>query len=362
MKLLFRLFLFLVLSIFVLAVILALALMVLKPQIDQEIGKLLLQSKNRSVQIDFLDYGKPRLTWNGIKTGPIRARGVTRIKHPYFEPREFDVTIKQARILLEGFNRKSFQVTAKITEMNAVGGRILNEDKKGHERLESVSKFNFQTSLRLGHPFSWRAQILKKAREFKDWAFAAQPIQGLSAQGVAVFIVDDWPITVHFRSVENQNGDVHLEGQPEDLRVIAEMIEVKFTDSDVQLAAKNLLKTPLILKIRRDAEARAIKLKGRDPEISYDIPRHIFWSYWLAKAFGGEFAREATNAHETGDALNSATESEKDRHQNALGIEYAKRNLSEAEVEKLIFTDPRVSRIKKKPAASSGARAKPDAA
>ncbi len=323
-------------------------LMILKPQFDKELQKLIHKTEGRNIEINFLDYGKVRLIQNRIVLSGVRLNGVTRIQHPYFEPREFDLSIKQIRLGLMGITGKSFKIVAEVLGMDVKGGRILNEDKEDHERLESVTGLDFETGLVIeGSPFSWKSQILERAKWFKAWAFDDRPIQDLKLHGRAVFIVEDWPISIRFHSAANAEGFVHLEGNPEDLRVIAEMIEPKFTDSDLNLAAKNLLKTPRLLSIRTAAEMRAVALKKRDPQVAYDVPRHIFWSYWLTKAYGADFAREATNAHEIGDALNSEVESEKDRHHNALGIEYANRKLSEAEVEKMIFKDPRVVRKKK---------------
>ena len=323
-------------------------LIVLKPQLDHELQRLVKKTEGRNIEINFLDYGKIRLSRLGIVFGPIRARGVTRIQYPYFDPREFSVSIKKVRVGLQGITKKSFDVSAEIEGMDAKGGRIFTEDKEdSHERLESVSELNLKTSIHLeASPLSWKTQFLKRAKQFKAWAFEDQEMTHLDLKGRAVFIVDDWPIAVQFQSATGADGTVHLEGASKDLRVIAEMIEPKFTDADLQLASKNLLKTPKLLKFRVAAENQATRLKGRDPQIVYDVPRHIYWSYFLAKAYGAEFAREATNAHEIGDQLNSAVESDKDRHHNSLGIEYAQKNLSESEVEKMIFSDSRILRLK----------------
>lgn len=345
MKFLFRLFVLFV----ILIVVAWIGLMATKPFLDQELQKLIQKTQGRNVEVSFLDYGKTRLSRSGIIFNHIRARGVTRIQHPYFEPREFELSIKQIHLSLEKFSRKSLSVDVFVSGFDAKGGRILNEDQEDHERLESVTGLDFQTELSLeGFPSSWKPQLMTRAKQLKAWVFNDQPIKNLEIKGRAVFIVDDWPVSVRFHSVASADGLVHLEGNAEDLRVIAEMIEPKFTDSDLNLAAKNLLKAPRLLSIRTQAEMRAIHLKNRDPQISYDVPRHIFWSYWLTQAYGPDFAREATNSHEVGDMLNSAAESQKDRHHNELGIEYATRRLSEEQVEKLIFTDPRVVRLKKK--------------
>ncbi len=338
----------------ILILVMAMGLLVLKPYFDRELQSFIKHTQGRNVEISFFDYGKVRLSGLGIILKHVRARGATRIQHPYFEPREFDLSVESMRVGLQRFQEKSFEVDIEISGMDIKGGRMFRDNPDDHERLESISGLNLQTRLVLkGLPFFWKDQLLNRGKEFKAWAFDNQPIQNLKLEGKAVFVVDDWPVKTKFHSVANANGFVRLEGDAEDMREIAKMIEPKFTDSDIELASKNLLKTPRLLNIRTKAEMQAIRLKGRDPEIVYDVPRHIYWSYWLAKTFGEVFAREATNAHEIGDELNSSVESDKDRHHNALGIEYAGENYSEKKVEEMIFSDKRVIRKKKNRALAS---------
>lgn len=338
------------LFIFVVAVVVTVLMgaIILKPKLDQEIHKMIQSTRGKNLEINFFDYGKIYPSVAGIVFWKIRARGITRIEHPYFDPREFELSIPSIRVGLKGLSFKSFKIQVEVLGLEIKGGRRLHEDIEDHERLESVSRVHFKTVLELPWlPTSWKERVLKRAREFKDWVFNDRSIRDMKLKGSAVFVIDDWPVTVRFYSVASPQGDIHLEGNEEDLRVIAEMIEPKFTEADLKLASRNLLKGPKLLRFRIAAEAQAIRLRHRDSEIVYDIPRHIFWSYYLAKAYGGDFAREATNAHELGDKTNSTEESEKDRHHNALGIEYAERKLSEEQVEKMIFSDPRVFRIGK---------------
>ena len=160
--------------------------------------------------------------------------------------------------------------------------------------------------------------------------------------GNATFATDGVMPRVYFASSKERNRATYLEGDVNDLRKIARAMEPKFTEDDVRIASKNFLKTPRLLHVRTLAEAKAELLYQIDSLISYDTFRHIFWSYYLTQTFGPDFARRVTEAHETGDALNTVQESEKDRRNNALGIEYAQRKLSEQDVAKIILSDPRV--------------------
>ncbi len=343
-----KFFQLLIIAAILFVVTLVTAALILKPRLDHQLQAWVKKTEGTSFEINFFDYGKFKLSRTGIALKNIRARGVSRFEHPYLDPREFELTVSQVHLGLKQISLKGIEVQVQISGLNARGGRLLHEDRDDQERVESVSKMDFQTRLLLnGNPRSWKAQVLKRARVYKDWIFQDKPIKNLSMSGKAVFLVDDWPISVRFHSVQNEKGEVHLEGNPEDLRIIAEMIEPKFTESDLMLASQNLIRMPKLLHFRREAEMRAVKLQKRDPEILYDVIRHIFWSYWLTKAYGAEFARRTTDAHEIGDTGNTAQESEKDRHHNALGIDYAEKKMTEDQVEKMIFKDPRVIRKKK---------------
>ena len=348
MRFFFRFLQALVILIIMVVVTFLIAAITLKPRVDRELQELIQETQGRSFEVSFLNYGKLRPSGLGFVAGPVRAKGLTRVEHPYFDPRELEIMVSRMGISVKKLTVQSIIVSAHIMGLEIKGGQRLHEDKEDHERLESVSKVNYETLLELSwNPMEWKSQIISCAKEFKAWVFDDRPIYDVKLDGSAVFIVDDWPLTVKFHSTKNEAEAVQLEGDPEDLRVIAEMIEPKFTDADLNLASKNLLKAPKLLRFRVAAENQAQRLHLRDPEVRYDVPRHIYWSYYLTQAYGEAFAQEATNAHEIGDRLNSAAESDKDRHHNMLGIEYAKRKLSEEEVEKLIFSDPRVIRFTK---------------
>lgn len=357
-----KFFQFLIVAAILFGVTLITAALVLKPRLDHQLQEWVKKTEGTSFEINFFDYGKFKLTRSGIVLQNVRARGVSRFEHPYLDPREFELAVSKVQLSLTQLSLQGVEVQVRISGLNARGGRLLHENRDDQERVESVSKMDFQTRLILkGGPRSWKEQVLKRARVYKDWIFQDKPIKNLSMNGKAVFLVDDWPISVRFHSVQNEKGEVHLEGNPEDLRIIAEMIEPKFTESDLMLASQNLIRMPKLLHFRREAEMRAVKLQKRDPEILYDVIRHIFWSYWLTKAYGAEFARRTTDAHEIGDTGNTAQESEKDRHHNALGINYAEKKMTEEQVEKMIFEDPRVIRKKKvaKPVAAKKTAALP---
>lgn len=266
-----KFFQFLVIIVILFVVVVVTAALILKPRLDHQLQKWVKKTERTNFEISFFDYGKLKLSRSGIVLQDVRARGVSRFDHPYLDPREFEVAISKVHLNLTQLRLQGVEVEVQIFGLNARGGRLLHEDREDHERIESVSKMDFQARVFFqGYPRSWKEQILKYARLYKDWIFQDKPMKNLSMSGKAVFLVEDWPISVRFHSVQNENGEVHLEGNAEDLRIIAEMIEPKFTESDLMLASQNLIRTPKLLRFRRDAEMRAIELQKRDPEIAYD--------------------------------------------------------------------------------------------
>lgn len=337
----------LVLSLLLLVSSAFIGLFAIKMLLDDALMELVPHSRESSLEFSFRDYGKLRLVDNALVFDDVRALGVARTQRNSAGSRQFDLSIEKLGVGLLSYSRKSLHVSMDVEGLSTKGEWILTKDEFSEQRLESVTDLTFRTLLVFeGSPFLWKAQLRQRVREIRAWAFDDRPIQNLNISGLVLVVVDNQQMPVRFHSVTNSSGEVHLEGNLDDLRAIAKSIEPKFTDADLQIAAKNLLKTPQLMSIRNKAELQATRLKNRDPEILYDVPRHIFWSYWLTQEFGPDFAREVTSAHEIGDTSSSLANTAIDHHHNELGIEYAKRQLTGAEVERLIFEDPRVVRFK----------------
>lgn len=323
--------------------------------IDRGLQALVRDSRDSKVELTSLEYGRLSILKSGITFHDARGSGVSRFQHDYVQPRRFDLSIDQIRVSVLEIQSGFLRISVEILGLNALGGRHLGESPLSDRRIESMAATSLQTDIFLEtSPHLWKLQILDRIRAINAWAFANKPIHNLETHGTATVVMDGQTISLRFHSVADHKGVVQLEGNVDDLRAIATVIEPNFTEADLRVTAKNLLKAPAMMSIRYKAELRAIRLNKRDPEIRYDVPRHIFWSYWLTRSFGPEFARQVTAAHETGDMRNSRAGSARDHLHNELGIEYAMQQLTEAQVEELVFKDPRVVRqrlIRHRPAA-----------
>lgn len=115
------------------------------------------------------------------------------------------------------------------------------------------------------------------------------------------------------------------------------------TAAERDLLARHPVRAPVLLRIKDYAERAARRLAASDPVYVEDSTRHVLWSYWLARTFGADFAREVGEAHEVG-SDNSAEESSRDRANNALGRDYAAEGKTEGQVVNLIRKDHRLVR------------------
>jgi hypothetical protein len=83
--------------------------------------------------------------------------------------------------------------------------------------------------------------------------------------------------------------------------------------------------------------------KARDDSFPYDAYKHIYLSYHLTMAFGPDFARELTDAHET-IPNNTAAERKMDFINNEIGRNYALSGISPDYLLQRLLSDPQVIR------------------
>lgn len=328
-----------------LALMYGLLIVGLKSTFDREIQAWAKRTQGRSFEIQDWGYRSMRPAGLGVRFNQIFVQCIVRYDYPYLAPRHFNIQIPLASLGLKMSLRRGLRLAVMMEGLDAQGEKILEDEKKHPMRIESVESLSLQALIPVGlNPARWKKNMKSWAQQFKKWIFQSGDLEGIQLSGNAVFFVNGISTKVFLRSQVGKDRRIHLEGDSRDLERLVHLIEPKFTAADIKLAANNLLKTPRLLDIRTRAEVKAEKMYDPKSGISYDTPRHIFWSYWLTKAFGAEFALHATDAHEIGDFENSPEEHAKDLYNNSLGIEYAQKQLSEKEVEEMIYSDTRIPR------------------
>lgn len=310
--------------------------------VEKKIKSWVLGSQGRNFEIQSFNYGSMKVSFDRITFSQASARLKVRYEAPYFQPRYVQILVPLLQVYFR-MTPSGFQIGLSCYGAKAIGGDLLPGISPQSRRLESISDISIQAWIPAGRsPKSWKPAALNWAKKLKSWALDGARMANLNMSGNAFFLADGKLIRVYFSSSEELNGSTYLEGNADDLSEIAYVIEPKFTGEDVRIASKYFLKTPRLLHVRTLAETKAESLYQYGSKISYDTFRHIFWSYYLTQIFGSDFAHRVSEAHEAEGSGNTALESEKDRRNNALGIEYAERKLSEQDVEKMILQDPRV--------------------
>ena len=76
--------------------------------------------------------------------------------------------------------------------------------------------------------------------------------------------------------------------------------------------------------------------------VPVDAYRHVLWSYSLTKEFGPKFAEQVTDAHEKYDFENTEAEHRMDYNNNAVGRQYALKNVDLVSILERIVKDPDV--------------------
>ncbi|MFC7336087.1 DUF6973 domain-containing protein [Haloferula chungangensis] len=126
----------------------------------------------------------------------------------------------------------------------------------------------------------------------------------------------------------------------EDLRQIAKQTKVVISEDELEILSVYPLRAPVIMLITARAKAGSVERRLKDASFPEDAFRHLTWSFQLTRAFGPDFAKQVTDAHET---LPNNTEAERamDYHNNALAREWAMSGMEASEISRLLMEDSR---------------------
>ena len=117
----------------------------------------------------------------------------------------------------------------------------------------------------------------------------------------------------------------------------------KLTPREEVLFAAHPDKLERLRKSADYARAMATLAYGRDPNVPEDAYRHVLWSYLLTKEFGDYFAKQVTDAHESG-SKNTPAQWRMDLNNNTIGRNYAAEGCDESEILRRVMSDPHVVR------------------
>lgn len=139
-----------------------------------------------------------------------------------------------------------------------------------------------------------------------------------------------------------EGTEYRLVMDPDDLKRIAGSYSEKVSDPEIKVLAGYPLWVLKALRITDRAREISHEAFERDPHVPEDAFRHVWWSYHLTKAFGPEFSKELTDAHEEGSTINTEEEHLMDYNNNKIGSGYALQGYPESSLLERTQKDPNV--------------------
>lgn len=138
--------------------------------------------------------------------------------------------------------------------------------------------------------------------------------------------------------------EYRLRMSTDDLKSITESYSEKVSDDEIEVLSRYPLWVSKALRITDEARAISNAEFKKNENVPRDAFRHVWWSYHLTKAFGPDFSRELTDAHESGSTTNTEADHIMDYRNNQIGSDAALEDYPEGSLLFLTMTDPNVYR------------------
>ncbi|MDP2854724.1 MAG: hypothetical protein Q8O28_10845 [Smithellaceae bacterium] len=318
----------------------------------------LLDYVTENVKIPNLEYTRPSFgsvrwsAWNAVKWTDVSMDARLVRNEAIKVAEDISLNIGEMTVSLENFSRRTFLLSA--------GGLSVKEKAKAQGAdLPGAANYiegaNFETMINfdgLGMA-GIRARLHALKEEIQQFTTLGVTKMPLSFSATTKFELQGKLCTARL-SVENKGEEYRLVMDKSDLeKIVSQMTGKKPNPVDIAVIARNPVKAPLLIKIRDKAEATALLATQQNPKFPEDAYRHILWSYLLTKAYGEQFAKEVTDAHEAyadeeeiqkQGLINWTSASYQDLVNNALGRQYATLGYSEPDILERILFDPAVIR------------------
>jgi len=184
-----------------------------------------------------------------------------------------------------------------------------------------------------------RAHVQKMVRFLREGQVDAD----VAFSGTIFVQVKGKPAEVKISSAK-EGGISRVHADKEDLKKISRRMREKLTDAEIELLSAHPVHAPLLLFITEHAVTKAEDAERKDPSLSEDAYKHVLWSFLLTRAFGQDFAKAVTDAHEAGDPDDTSEDHRMDYTNNETGRRYARAGYDEAGILQRVKTDPAVIR------------------
>lgn len=322
----------------------------------------LLDYVTESVKIPNLEYTRPSFgsvslsAWNTVKWTDVSLVARLVRNEAVKDTEDISLNIAELMISMENFTRRTFLLS--------VGGLRVKTKKKAKEKESGgnhpgatygLEGGSFETIINftgLGRA-DMLAQLSSLKEEIQRFTTLGVTKMPLSFSATTKFELQGKPCIARL-SVEQKGEEYRLVMDKGDLeKIVATLPGKKPNPVDVVVIARNPMKAPLLIKIRDKAGATALLAVQQNPKFPEDAYRHTLWSYLLTKAYGEQFAKEVTDAHEVyadeeeikkQGLINWTSASYQDLVNNALGRKYAALEYPEADILERVLFDPAIIR------------------
>jgi hypothetical protein len=293
----------------------------------------------QGITIDTLGFRRVRMvSWRALAIDDLVLR--FRLEREFMGQRSFRSELQAERVIARVSSFRIPSVTGILDEFSLLleYDDPVRVESSPYGRFEHA-RFETSTAIDLSDPIeSFRRLSADLNTLFRENAVAAP----FTLRGTVFFSLAGKSSSARLFT-EHRDGLTRLRLEADDLLRAARDFGVELTLAEAELIAGFPAQVPALIKITRDAERRSEHLGAADPAFPRDAWKHVYWSYQLTRAFGPEFARRVTDAHEL-KPNNTLEEREMDYHNNRLAREYAREELTEQQLLRKFLADPSVIR------------------
>ncbi|MBF0216605.1 MAG: hypothetical protein HQL30_06380 [Candidatus Omnitrophica bacterium] len=302
---------------------------------------------NEGIKFERLDYnwvlvkGVSGISWNDVNISINVNKGSAEEDKKFFY-----MYVKEAEFSVQNLLAETFLIN--IRDISVIRGKGLNAFANWLGEYEiPLEDNNFKILFRLDifNPSNAILQLEQYYFNFVRFMKDSRGYMPMSSSISTSFMINDEPFKVRLEIVFNkQEGEYGMQLNINDLRSISAIMPNPMNELELGIISKNPDKASTLFGIWRRSIDEWKKTEKTRPELAHAY-RHVFWSYLLTNAYGQDFARMVTDAHESNEG--SELDHEMDQKNNELGREYAARGYQEYELLDKLSKDPNAVRSEK---------------
>lgn len=294
---------------------------ILKKLAVKTLAELQPRLEQKGILVDSFDYAGIRLT--GYNRCTVSDFEVTfHLNRQMFGKQSFKTNFKAEKIQLRFADLHQPSFFFNIKDFSLFTTTDDAQTNKPYGKLEN-GFINIRLPVYIKSPENSAREILAQLKTL--FHENSTPID-LDLQADAWLGIDDKKVKVGLFTIR-ENGRTQLRLDDDDIYNSSKQFDLDLAEKEAEIIANYPNKVPTMIKITRDAKRYSKEEAARQDGFPEDAFRHIYWSYHLTRTLGPELAKKITDAHETAPG-NTQAEHEMDYHNNAVGQQYAKENLS----------------------------------